>query len=135
MIIKSRTARRVAIVGAAAALAGGFGMSSASAGVMSSGGGCTGYTSVGYGLSINSCISASSGTVFPDGYISGSASNCTIYVDLIKNGSVVSTRTGSCTSGHINGGPVSGGGTYFTGIYAVVNGNYTAEIISPNEYN
>ncbi len=56
-------------------------------------------------------------------------------MDLIKNGSVVSTRTGSCTPGHINGGPVSGGGTYFTGIYAVVNGNYTSEIISPNEYN
>ncbi|WP_344635253.1 hypothetical protein [Kitasatospora cystarginea] len=102
---------------------------------MSSGGGCTGYTSVGYGLSINSCISASGGTVHPDGYVSGSASNCTIYVDLIKDGSVVSESTSSCSGGHVYGNSVSGGGSYFTGIYAVVNGNTTSEIVSPYEYN
>ncbi|MEU3495326.1 hypothetical protein ABZ747_17795 [Kitasatospora cineracea] len=134
MIISSRIARRAAAVGVAAMLAGGLGMSSASASVMSSGGGCSGYSDAGYGVSINSCISASGGTVYPDAYVSGSVSNCTLYIDLIKNGSVVSTRTASC-SGHVTGYSASGSGTYFTGVYAVVGGNYTSEIVSPYEYN
>jgi hypothetical protein len=139
MFKNSGLIRRLTVMGTAVAFASGIGVTAASATVipLSSGGGCSGYVSVGYGWSLDSCISASSGTVKPDGYASAGTkgSGCTIYVDLIKNGSVIGTNSYSCSTTHVYGPTATGSGTYFTGIYVVEGGNYTSEATSPNEYN
>ncbi|TQF04061.1 hypothetical protein E6W39_19785 [Kitasatospora acidiphila] len=106
MLIKSRALRRLAVLGATAALAGALGTASASATAIpnSSGGGCSGYVGVGNGLSIKSCIAASNWVLYPDGYISGSAGNCYLHVTLLdSNYSIVTDRTSPCSSGHVLG--------------------------------
>ncbi len=107
----------------------------------SSGGGCSGSVAVGLGWAFSSCISAQNTVVMPNGYITASGSrgsSCTIWVDLIKNGVVSSHRANPCsgpTGSMVFGVNTAGAGTYFTGIYVVVNNTISSEVISPNEFN
>jgi hypothetical protein len=105
----------------------------------SSGGGCSGSSAAGYGWAFSSCISASNGTVYPDGYVTAvgtKGTSCIIEVALIKNGVDIGDTANSCNSTHLVGIHATGSGSYFTGIYAVINGTTdTAEVISPYEYN
>ena len=120
-----------------------LGASPASAAVspQSSGGGCSGNTAAGGGWSFSACISARDTVVLPNGYLGSEGSrgsSCTIWVDLIKNGSVSSHRANPCNIDNgemLFGVNTAGSGTYFTAIYAEVNGSYTSEVISPIEHN
>jgi hypothetical protein len=117
------------------------GSASAAVNPLSSGGGCSGSVAAGNGWSFNACISASGGYLHPDGYVTASGTkpaNCEIEVDLIKNGKIVASGLNSCTSTHVYGDwGISGSGTYFTGIFVIINGTttYTSEVTSLNEIN
>lgn len=108
------------------------------------GGGCSGYLSAGYGSDqLNACISASGGSIKPDGYVKlpNRPAGCQVKVELIALGiGTVTEAVNPCsaTSGaHVAGAwaPIVTGRQYVTWITITSNGTtVSGAVLSPKLY-